>query len=173
MDLNLAPNTLHRQTQTLHIDKVATLIGENGSGKSSILQSVFEQRLAGRDHENLKVVCFSSGQNENYSEKFSAYLSRERQAGRELKLDCFYFDKSWSKLLIFLATAIKRSGKVRSFLVEHGYVTESQQDKDDLTTIFKCVFKVDKNYIARVKDALRREEIGEQILCAPHLTSEH
>ena len=50
MELNLAPNPLHPQVQTLRIDKVATLIGENGSGKSSILLSVFEQRLAGRDH---------------------------------------------------------------------------------------------------------------------------
>lgn len=161
MELNLSPNPLHQQVQTLRIDKVATLIGENGSGKSSILQSVFEQRLARRDHENLKVVCFSSGQNENYSEKFSAYLKRERQAGRGLNLDCFYFDKTWSKLLIFLATAIKRNGKVRSFLVEHGYVNESQPDKDDLSTTFKCAFKVDKNYIARVQDALKREERGE------------
>lgn len=161
MELNLAPNPLHRHEQTLTVDKVATLIGENGSGKSSILQSVFEQRLAGRDHENLKVVCFSSGQNENYSEKFSAYLKRERQAGRGLNLDCFYFDKSWSKLLIFLATAIKRNGKVRSFLVEQEYVNESQPDKDDLSTTFKCAFKVDKNYIARVQDALKREERGE------------
>lgn len=162
MELNLAPNPLHQQGQTLSIDKVATLIGENGSGKSSILQSVFEQRLAGRDHENLKVVCFSSGQNENYSEKFSAYLKKERQAGRGLNLDCFYFDKSWSKLLIFLATATKRNGKVRSFLVEHSYVNESQPDKDDLSTIFKCPFKVDKNYIGRVQDALKREERGEK-----------
>jgi hypothetical protein len=161
MELNLAPNPLHRQVQTLTIDKVATLIGENGSGKSSILQSVFEQRLAGRDYRNLKVVCFSSGQNENFSEKFSAYLKKERQAGRGLSLDCFYFDKSWSKLLIFLATAIKRHGKVRSFLVEKGYVSESTPDKDDLSTIFKCVFKVDKNYIHRVKDALKREVLGE------------
>jgi len=161
MELNLAPNPLHQHVQTLTIDKVATLIGENGSGKSSILQSVFEQRLAGRDHENLKVVCFSSGQNENYSKKFSAYLKRERQAGRGLNLDCFYFDKSWSKLLIFLATAIKRNGKVRSFLVEQEYVNESQPDKDDLSTTFKCAFKVDKNYIARVQDALKREERGE------------
>ncbi len=161
MELNLAPNPLHPQVQTLRIDKVATLIGENGSGKSSILLSVFEQRLAGRDHEQLKVVCFSSGQNENYSEKFSTYLKRERQAGRGLSLDCFYFDKSWSKLLIFLATAIKRNGKVRSFLVERSYVTESELDKDDLSTTFKCSFKIDKNYIDRVQDALKREERGE------------
>lgn len=161
MELKLAPNPLHQEAQTLRIDKVATLIGENGSGKSSILQSVFEQRLAGRDYKNLKVVCFSSGQNESYSEKFSAYLKKERQARRGLNLDCFYFDKSWSKLLIFLSTAIKRKGKVRSFLVERSYVNESEQDKDDLSTTFKCAFKVDKNYVARVQEALKREEGGE------------
>ncbi len=167
MELNLSPNPLHQQVQTLTIDKVATLIGENGSGKSSILQSVFEQRLTGRDHRHLKIVCFSSGQNENYSEKFSAYLSKERKAGRGLNLDCFYYDKSWSKLLIFLATVIKRKGKVRSFLVEHDYVLEStveegsEREKDDLSTVFKCPFKVDKKFVDRVQDALRQEESGE------------
>ncbi|WP_323900370.1 ATP-binding protein [Aeromonas caviae] len=161
MELTLAPNPLYDQPQTLHINKVATLIGENGSGKSSILQSVFEERLNKRAHHHLNVVCFSSGQNENYSEKFSIYLKRERQAGRGLGLECLYFDKPWSKLLIFLATATKRSGKVRSFLRERGYVTESAFAGDDQTTCLKCAFKIDKNYVNRVQDALKREESGE------------
>ncbi|GIA51087.1 AAA family ATPase [Shewanella basaltis] len=161
MELILAPNLLHDQPQTLNINKVATLIGENGSGKSSILQSVFEERLNKRAHHHLNVVCFSSGQNENYSEKFGIYLKRERQAGRGLGLECLYFDKPWSKLLIFLATATKRSGKVRSFLRERGYVTESAFAGDDQTTCLKCAFKIDKNYVNRVQDALKREESGE------------
>ncbi|MGG6220780.1 hypothetical protein ACQ2HG_05340 [Aeromonas hydrophila] len=161
MELTLAPNPLYDQPQTLNINKVATLIGENGSGKSSILQSVFEERLNKRAHHHLNVVCFSSGQNENYSEKFGIYLTRERQAGRGLGLECLYFDKPWSKLLIFLATATKRSGKVRSFLRERGYVTESAFEGDDQTTYLKCAFKIDKNYVNRVQDALRREENGE------------
>ena len=161
MELTLAPNPLHDQQQTLHINKVATLIGENGSGKSSILQSVFEERLNKRAHHHLNVVCFSSGQNENYSEKFGIYLKRERQAGRGLGLECLYFDKPWSKLLIFLATETKRSGKVLSFLRERGYVTESAFEGDDQTTCLKCAFKIDKNYVNRVQDALKREESGE------------
>ncbi|MBT4159974.1 MAG: ATP-binding protein, partial [Gammaproteobacteria bacterium] len=99
MDLNLAPNPLHNARQILRFDKVATLIGENGSGKSCILQSIFDTKLARNDFEELRVVCFSSGQNENFSERFSRYLSQERRAGRSLNLECFYFDKSWSKLL--------------------------------------------------------------------------
>ncbi|MGU3163025.1 ATP-binding protein [Vibrio cholerae] len=161
MELTLAPNPLHDQPQTLNINKVATLIGENGSGKSSILQSVFEERLNKRAHHHLNVVCFSSGQNENFSEKFGVYLKRERQAGRGLGLECLYFDKPWSKLIIFLATATKRSGKVRSFLRERGYVTESAFAGDDQTTCLKCAFKIDKNYVNRVQDALKREESGE------------
>ena len=51
MQLTLAPNPLHDQPQTLNINKVATLIGENGSGKSSILQSVFEERLNKRERQ--------------------------------------------------------------------------------------------------------------------------
>jgi ABC-type cobalamin/Fe3+-siderophores transport system ATPase subunit len=161
MELTLAPNPLYDQPQTLNINKVATLIGENGCGKSSILQSVFEQRLSRQAHQHLSVVCFSSGQNENYSEKFSHYLKRERQAGRGLGLECLYFDKPWSKLLIFLATSIKRTGKVRSFLRERGYVTESQTGNDDQSTVLKFAFRIDKNYITRIQDALRREEGGE------------
>ncbi|MGA4742808.1 AAA family ATPase [Acinetobacter junii] len=161
MELTLSRNLLHDQPQTLYINKVATLIGENGSGKSSILQSVFEERLNKRAHRHLNVVCFSSGQNENYSEKFGIYLKRERQAGRGLDLECLYFDKSWSKLLIFLATATKRTGKVRSFLRERDYINESTFEGDDQSTRLKCAFKIDKNYVSRVQDALKREESGE------------
>ncbi|MDS0787603.1 AAA family ATPase [Proteus vulgaris] len=161
MELTLAPNPLHNQRQTLYINKVATLIGENGSGKSSILQSVFEERLNKRAYQQLNVVCFSSGQNENYSERFGIYLKRERKAGRGLGLECIYFNKQWSKLLIFLATATKRSGKVRSFLRERGYVTELEAGGDDQSSRLLCKFKVDKKYVERVQDALRQEERGE------------
>ncbi len=161
MKLNLTPNALYQQAQTLRIDKVATLIGENGSGKSNILQSIFEQKLANNDHQQLNVVCFSSGQNERYSKNFSQHLNKERRAGRGLNLECFYFDKSWSKLLVFLATALKPAGKVRSFLRNHNYVTESHHAGDDVSTTLKCGFKIDKNYISRVKESLRLEESGE------------
>lgn len=159
MNLTLAPNALHTESQSLNLDKVATLIGENGSGKSTILGSIFEQRLANEAHQSLNVVCFSSGQNENYSSKFSRYLRRERLAGRGLSLECLYFDKAWSKLLIFLATATKRDGRVRGFLKEKDYIEES--GTDDISTIFKTSFKIDKGFANQVQDALRKEEAGE------------
>ena len=44
---------------------------------------------------------------------------------------------------------------------ERGYVRESELAGDDQTTCLKCAFKIDKNYVSRVQDALKREEIGE------------
>ncbi len=107
MEFILPGNILNREPQTIEIDKVAALIGENGSGKSTILKSIFDARLQGNALKNKKIVCFSSGQNESFSSLFSGYLTKERQANRSLGLDCFFYDKPWSKLLIFLATASK------------------------------------------------------------------
>jgi ABC-type cobalamin/Fe3+-siderophores transport system ATPase subunit len=164
MDLTLAPNPLHNAPQTLSFDKIATLIGANGSGKSCILQSIFDTKLAGAGFESLRVVCFSSGQNENFSQRFSQYLNQERRAGRSSNLACFYFDKSWSKLLIFLATYLHSSGKVREFLRENDYVQEqqvTQTSSDDTSSRLTMKFKVDKGYAERVQAALKAEERGE------------
>lgn len=165
MELTLEPNPLHNQRQTLEIDKVATLIGENGSGKSCILQSVFEKKLTNsEDIAHLRVICFSSGQNENFSQRFGRYLTSARTETDEPNLDCFYYDKSWSKLLIFLATSIYSDGHVRRFLRDGGYVEESQAHADtrneDVSTKLSLKFRVPRNYVAQVQDALKREESG-------------
>lgn len=161
MEIALAPNPLCTEPQTLVIDKVATLIGENGCGKSSILQSIFDRRLNREDYQHLKIVCFSSGQNENFSSSFSKYLKRERRSGLNLNLECFYYDKTWSKLLIFLATTLRRDGKVRGFLKEYSYINEGIDNRDDISTTLSASFKVDKAYVSRVQNALKKEERGE------------
>lgn len=161
MELTLLPNPLYAQTQTLHIDKVATLIGENGSGKSSILKSVFDAFLNNQELEGRRVICFSSGQNEGYSANFGKFLNKQRRKGNSLSLNAFYFDKSWSKILIFLATATKRHGKVRSYLLDRDYLDIDQTNLDDLTTKLECSFRVDRRFVLQVQDALNREENGE------------
>ena len=35
-------------------------IGENGSGKSTILKSIFDAKLQGVNYKDHKIVCFSS-----------------------------------------------------------------------------------------------------------------
>jgi len=164
MDLKLTPNPLYTEEQTLTFDKIATLIGENGSGKSCILQSIFDTKLAKNDFDDLRIVCFSSGQNENFSQKFSKYLKQERRAGRLLSLECFYYDKSWSKLLIFLATCLHSNGKVREFLRNSDYVSEqrvSEIRQDDISSRLTIKFKVDRNYVEQVDRALNDEASGE------------
>lgn len=64
MELSLSPNGLCSQNQTIQLNKINTLIGENGSGKSCILQSIFEKGLSREALTKNQVVCFSSGQNE-------------------------------------------------------------------------------------------------------------
>ena len=66
ISLPLPVNVLHTQPQTLEFDKIATFIGGNGSGKSTILKSIFDEKLNGTSYQDYKIVCFSSGQNESY-----------------------------------------------------------------------------------------------------------
>lgn len=163
MELTLSPNPLHNQPQTLLINKVATLIGENGSGKSSILQSIFNDGLERILNHPLRAVCFSSGQNESFSKQFNGHVKQIRRRGKSMAISSFYYDKTWSKLLIFLATSLDREGKTRAFLLERGYAHESNDfNRDDLTTKLSFTFRVDKRYALRIQDALKKEEIGEK-----------
>lgn len=160
VSLSLPGNVLHKESQTLEFDKIATFIGGNGSGKSTILKSIFDEKLNGTTYNDYKVVCFSSGQNESYSKGFGKYLNNERAKKNALKLDCFYYDKSWSSLLIFLATTSKNDGLVRNFLREKEYVTEDEYGQDATTTLNFNV-KVDKSYINLVKQARDDESKGD------------
>ncbi len=159
--LALPPNILFLQPQELVFEKIATFIGGNGSGKSTILKSIFDEKLKPGStlYQDYKVVCFSSGQNESYSERFAHYLNTERRDKRALSLDCFYYDKSLAKLLIFLSTTSNQNGLVRNFLKQSNYVVESEFEEDETTRIsFKV--KVDKAYVGQVEQAHRDEAKG-------------
>lgn len=159
MELTLAPNPLHPQSQTISLSKVTTLIGENGSGKSSILQSIFTQKLSKKYFIDKKIVCFSSGQNEKFSNEFINHIKKTNSDENNLQFSCFYFDKTWSRLLIFLATALKKSGKVRQFLTTNGYADEI--DGLDNTSKLKIAFRLDAHYVKQIEAALSREARGD------------
>jgi ABC-type cobalamin/Fe3+-siderophores transport system ATPase subunit len=161
ISLPLPGNVLYANPQVLEFDKIATFIGGNGSGKSSILKSIFDEKLKldSTLYQDYKVVCFSSGQNENYSDRFARYLNSERTNKRALSLDCFYYDKSLAKLLIFLSTTSNQNGLVRKFLKHNNYVVENELDEDETTKISFDV-KVDKAYASLVMQAHRDEANG-------------
>lgn len=161
MQIKLPKNTLYDNEQDINFERITVLIGENGAGKSSILQSIFQNRLQHNCVPEMKVVCFSSGQNEKYSGYFSSYLAKERQANRGLRLDCCYYDKTWSKLLIFIATIAKEHGKVRSFLLKNDYITLSENGKQDLTSTLKATVQVNPAYVNRVQMALDKQAEGD------------
>ncbi len=160
MKIILPENSLYANKQEIYFHKVTALIGENGAGKSSILQSIFYGCLKNRaDFHNKKIVCFSSGQNEKYSKFFSEYLANERKSNRGLSLGCCYYDKLWSNILIFIATMMKR-GYVRAFLKEKNYINQSLDERDDISTILNVSIRVEKAYVNRIQDALKEEENG-------------
>ncbi|MCE9793701.1 ATP-binding protein [Shewanella indica] len=159
ISLPLPPNVLYKEAQQIEFDKIATFIGGNGSGKSTILKSIFDEKLKGSLYEDFKVVCFSSGQNESYSERFAHYLNNERKDKRALSLDCFYYDKSLAKLLVFLSTTGNQNGLVRKFLRHNDYVVENEFEEDGSTKITFDI-KVDKAYVSLVEQAKKEEAQG-------------
>lgn len=160
MEITLSPNHLHPDEQSFKLHKFSALIGENGCGKSSILQAIFEGRMSEVMLSDCKVVCFSSGHNERYSRAFSNYLKKARKSKSGLSLHCFYYDKTWSPLLIFLASVLKKQGKVRELLKSLGHVQESDDLGDDISSKLYCGFRIDRPYINKVAAALKQEETG-------------
>lgn len=156
-----------------HIDfngsNICTLIGGNGSGKSTILESIFSSKIemenAIRERgESLKgfyrCITFTSGQNELFSKIFSEY---EKSAARYKSLagyldgiSSFYFDYWWVKLLIFFATSLKSGGLVRNYLKEHGYI--DIEDNSDNSTYLKCGFRVRKYLTDKIIEEHNTEE---------------
>lgn len=160
MELTLSPNHLCKDEQSFKVSKLAAFIGENGSGKSSVLQTIFEGRMTDAMLTDWKVICFSSGHNERYSKSFTNYLKKARKSTSGLSLHCFYYDKSWSPLLIFLASVLKKKGKVRELLTSLGHVQESDDLGDDISSKLSCGFRIDRPYINKVAAALKQEESG-------------
>lgn len=157
-----------------HVDfngsNICALIGGNGSGKSTILESIFSNYI---DKENIqreqeaslrethRCITFSSGQNELFSGVFNNYernLNRYRSDGNDV-IRSFYFDYGWSKLLIFFATSLKSTGLVRQYLVEHSYI--DVVDNKDNSTFIRMGLRVRKPLVDRIINDHLREERGE------------
>jgi len=151
MELTLAPNPLYSEPQTLQFEKIATLIGENGSGKSTILHSVFNSRVTESETEYGRLICFTSGQNESFSGIFSQRIDKIRRDSTNSDIDfgCLYFTKRDVRSLVFLSSTFVPEGKVRSFLKDGGYI-EIYDDLDQ-TSVFSIPLNISKAYLQRVK----------------------
>ncbi|OKY27519.1 ATP-binding protein [Thalassotalea sp. PP2-459] len=146
MELTLEPNPLHDQPQTLHINKVATLIGENGSGKSSILHSIFRKQIE-EPSDALQLICATSGQNENFSSFFDRRLTsiRSRKDINDIDFSSLFFTQKDVRFLAFLAYTFKRNGLVFNFVNNH------KAFKDQVSVKLRLKISVPDTYIKNVQ----------------------
>ncbi|MBF4395852.1 ATP-binding protein, partial [Vibrio anguillarum] len=146
MELTLAPNPLYDQPQTLNINKVATLIGENGSGKSSILHSIFRKQIE-EPSETLQLICATSGQNENFSSFFERRLAslRSRKDISDIDFSSLFFTQKDVRFLTFLAYTFKSNGLVFNFVNNH------KAFKDQVSVKLRLKVSVPDTYIKNVQ----------------------
>lgn len=150
---------ISEDTQTINVNNgITTFIGGNGSGKSSILEAIFEKYI---EDDNFRVICFSSGQNELFSELFNKHKQTNRKYLRERNepIQSFYFNNEWIKLLIFWSSIFKENGLVRTYLKEKGYV-EIDNLGDDVSSRLDFRFRVRKNYVLNIRREIEKEELG-------------
>jgi len=165
MILTIPPNKIYDSEQEVKFTKnLITLIGENGSGKSAILEKIFADYL---QDNTKKVICFASGQNETYSTIYADFLKSSRNklirnsfnSGANTIVQSFYFDPNWARVLIFFATALKPNGYARNLLNEKGLV-EGDQHQEDVSSVLNFSFRVLRDYANRIQEILKAEERG-------------
>lgn len=147
------------EPQILNINKesdIITLIGKNGSGKSSILESIFEKYID--NDTNKRIIAFSSGQNELFSNLF---IKHKRESNRYLAennaiIRSFYFNSDWLKLLVFWSSILKSEGRVREYLKENNYI-KINEFEDDITSKLHFKFRIRKAYVQKIKAEAERE----------------
>lgn len=169
MVIEINSNKLCNERQTIDLtnNRVLTLVGENGCGKSSILEEIFKQSVQLNDKT---VVCFSSGQNETYSTIYLPYISNARNIVRKkddadiLGLDdikTFFFSYDWSKLLVFFASILKKDGLTHNFLKEK-YI-DINEHNEDISSLLSFSIEVGQVYINAIAEALKKEETDFEI----------
>lgn len=152
MELTLAPNPLHNQPQTLRIEKVATLIGENGSGKSSILHSIFKKQID-EPSDALQLICVTSGQNENFSSYFHRKITllRAKKDISDLDYSCLFFTQKDVRFLVFIAYTFKNTGLVSNFINTHRAL------RDRISIKLKFKIAVPDGYLRNVQQDQKAE----------------
>ncbi|MBK9722646.1 MAG: ATP-binding protein [Saprospiraceae bacterium] len=171
MELVIPANKIYNQPQSLTLDSsVMTFVGENGCGKSAILESIFKKYLIDIQQDT-DLFAFSSGNNESFSSIFQKNIrnieklvvddlsyNEEDNANARISnaINTIYFDRSWVRLLLFFATALKRNGKVIEYLKSKDLVDIDAQG-NDITTHIGFPMRIRKNYNFRIITARDRE----------------
>ncbi len=157
MEIKLKRNKLYKYKQVIPFpNHLLTLIGENGCGKSSFLEAIFEKYL---NSTKYRTICFSSGQNELYTGLFGVHKRENKRYSKTEEnnyIKSFYFNYDWVRILIFFSTILKPEGNVRKYLISKGYV---QLDilEDDMSTKLIFPFRVRKYYPIKISKEIEQE----------------
>ncbi|MDD3050473.1 MAG: AAA family ATPase [Candidatus Cloacimonetes bacterium] len=159
LSLNYNRNKLLNSEYSINFNSnILTLIGENGCGKSAILEKIFEDGIENIEGKNT-VVCYTSGKNESFSTAFKQYINNinnifTKNYEENLLLNSvnrFYFTESWIRVLVFFATSLK-NGKTRQYLEGSNTITDRTNLKLNLS------FEIPKSYTRIIEEALKIEE---------------
>lgn len=133
------------------------LVGENGCGKSRILESIFKKYI---QDNNFNVICFSSGQNEKFTKIFKKYKQEKMRNkndhdNNQKLVHSFYFDKNWIILLVFFSISTKQESLVKKFLQ-----IKNIQIKNIKLSL---QFRIPSDYIKKIKFELEQEKKGDKL----------
>jgi ABC-type dipeptide/oligopeptide/nickel transport system ATPase component len=163
MNITVAPHKIIEEEYNLDLtnSKVKVLIGGNGSGKSSILESIFKTP----QDVPRRIVGYSSGQNESFTKIYKKFQKDNKVYSLEpeedntddeiidAKFKTTYFNYTYSRLLIFFAISLNNESNIHSYL-----------DHLDLSSLkLKIDFRLPKSYIDRVNNIIDREALNPNI----------
>ncbi len=151
LKVNLNKRKNFRQAEIPLFSGLNVLIGTNGSGKSSLMESLFSAYL---DDSDKSIVGFTSGQNENFTELFATHLAKVRKqlnSGKVSAVKTLFFDRKWSSLLILLSTFLRRANKVEGGFSAAGMCSQYLLDKGYRIRDFSFSLQVPKKFFELYK----------------------
>lgn len=157
MVIEISSNKLCSENQIIDLStsNILTLVGENGCGKSSILEAIFLKYI---EDNSVRTVCFSSGQNELFTSLFNKHKQRNRKYQHKEEnqhITSFYFNYQWVRTLVFFASILRPNGKVRDFLLTKGYIDVI--DGDDVSSKLHFPFRIRKYYKSKIEGEILAE----------------
>lgn len=153
MHLKYSPNKLSKDNNEINLaSKITTLIWENWSGKSTILETIMKNQL---DRNYWLVISYSSWMNESFTNILKPYINKNKHLTIKWTLEenilCwFYFDKRWASFLIFLSYSLKNNWRVKEFLMND----KNKYLLKDNEPILHFNVKIDDTYISTLKKSL-------------------
>lgn len=151
------PNKITTEIKEILLgNKITTLIWENWSGKSAILESILEKQLIKQD---VMVIWYSSWLNESFSKILKPYIDNNKKLTVNWVYDTddwwkvlngFYFSKYWGSFIIFLAYSLKNEWRVKKFF----QIEKNKYLLNEIEPFIQFNIDIQKTYIEILEKSL-------------------